>query len=218
MANPFVPSEQIKSEIESLIRQSLQDNDVATQEQLFHMIADKTNELRQRHGLPRVIDPEAQQVTLKSPTDQLHAAGVSNELVMGTAVFNRANAPNPTNDDQLCMFDQCFVDTKNAEEFRGRVMRNVLKHMKRANVRIYPPLLLRATRDEVVGVSVDAQGHVHRSASMEDRNMLLVMFKEGAIIPVVDKDQHARFRSVIQVIYALQGTTDAQSLETTLTQ
>lgn len=205
------PPDVIKRELEALLSKALESGDDQHMDELFHVIVDTSNNLRQRYGLPVKIDRTDALSVLKTPTEQLHAAGIGHETVMGHAVFARANAED-AEPHQLCLFDQCFTQPDQAQSCRESVLELVNAHSTLTSVTIYPPLLLRASKDELLLLHIDATGKV-RSGHKQNANVILVMFSTGPIVPVVNHADQARTKAFIQNIYGLTGTTNAIDLE-----
>jgi hypothetical protein len=208
-----LPSGQIKRDLESLLRQSLKSENPHEVDELFHLIVDKSNELRRNYNLPEIVNHSHNHMSImKTPTEQLQAAGVADETVMGRVVFGRASVDSSyVKKDQLCLFDQCFNDKSHADIFRRNILKNIDENMSDSDVRsisIYPPLLLRSVSDDIFGIHVDAQGNACRpQVSSKPMNMLIVMYQEGPIVPVLDKNNHNRFQRLVYELYALRGST-----------
>jgi hypothetical protein len=212
-----LPPSVIKGELESLLSQAMQTSDGVAMEDLFHIIVDKSNNLRQRYGIPVRASEKHYLSVLKTPTEQLHAAGVGNETVMGHAVYARASAdPRDSKDNQLCLFDQCFLSDDKSNAYRDGVLVIINEHTDMKDVKIYPPLILRAAEDTYLRFHVDMNSKVRRPTEALKTNLVFVLFVDGPIIPVLNKEDHNIFQSMIHVIYSLAGTTDANSLERTL--
>ena len=207
------PPDHIKVEIEHLLERAMATDDLAEMENLFHVIVDQSNTLRKIYGLPTQMSDVKALAVLKTPTEQLHAAGIGNESVMGPAVYKRAGKVDPKD---LCLFDQCFVNAERAAEFRTRIAQVASKALKLPHAMIYPPLLLRASKTSILLFHVNDEGVVQRPvAPLRKANLAVLLFAEGPIVPVMDAD-HTRFQTLIQNIYALQGVTDERTLESTL--
>ena len=201
--------EQAKQELESLMTKALEVEDEKEMENMFHLIVDKSNNLRQRYGIPTQAVRQEPLLVLKTPTEQMQAAGVCDDTVMGHAVFARACAAQT---DNICLFDQCFTRKDLADRFTKLALKQAKQHMNRHPVRLFPPLLLRSRKDELLAMHLDENGTVNIKPKEADRNVLFVLFEEGPIIPIIRDDHQERFKRMIQVLYGLQGAIDANNL------
>lgn len=201
--------DQAKQELESLMTEALAVEDEKEMENMFHLIVDKSNNLRQRYGIPTQAVHQEPLLVLKTPTEQMQAAGVCDDTVMGHAVFARACAAEK---DSICLFDQCFTRKDLATRFTELALKQAKQHMHRHPVRLFPPLLLRARKDELLAIHLEDNGTVNIAPREADRNILFVLFEEGPIIPIIRDDHQERSKRMIQVLYGLQGAIDANTL------
>ena len=205
--------ETLKSELRSLLRRTLECENTADMEQLFQSIVDTGNNLRQRYGLGAKVETLHSVSDMKTPTEQMQAAGIGSESVMGHAVFLRARGP----PQDPCLFDQCFTTPEAATQVRNFAFQQADRLLPHAGpMLVYPPLLLRAQKDECVLLNVDTTGRVQRAAGGATANGLLVLCANGPIVPVIARKDHTNYRSLVQSIYGLMGNSNAAVLEKTL--
>lgn len=211
-----VPNETVKGELEHLLVNALASTDYEHTDQLYHLIVDKTNQLRLQYGLPaRAVERDLEPV-LKTTKEQLHVHGVASELVLGQAVFALATADHSASKPgDLCMFDQCFTSAELSDKYRVLVSTIINQHMKHVpNVMMYPPLLLRSDVENVFVMHVDPHtSKVGYADATHKANFIIAMFPHGPIIPAVDQTIHSGFVALMTHLYGAQGHTDAKGLE-----
>lgn len=208
----FSHPDHLKKELESLLNSVVESNDEQEMDKLYHMITDKSNQLRKKYGIPTTLESTSYQSVLKTPTEQLHAAGIANESILGHVVFSRASAESTdTKGDRICLFDQCFVDESKSDMYRKDVLIHAKKQMpKITEVSIYPPLLARSNKEDVLTLRIDRNGNVSKS---RDGNMVFIFSKDGPIIPVMSKIHQGLFKRIVEIMYRLQGYIDSNLLE-----
>lgn len=202
------------TELEHLLTQALEADDVKQMDELYHMVVDKSNALRSRYGIPSQAIEQDPVLVLKTPTQQMQAAGVCKDMVMGKAVYGFATADAAKVNRNL--FRECFNKEEHAQRYKIMACNETKKYMPDKVVKILPPVLLRSRSNAVVAFHASESGKVSVGPKPAERNILLVMFDDGPIIPVIQKDALGRAEQFIKMIYTLQGVTDAKRLGTVM--
>lgn len=211
--NPPAP-DQLKSEIQTMLERALESDDVTEVDSLLQTIQTHTNALRKSYGLPSKLDDVRPISVLKTPSEQLVLVGVGTETVMGHAVFRRAIAKRDPKEPSL--FEQFFADVEKADTYRTAALKLLERSAKLTHAMVYPPLLLRATKNSQILLHVNAKGEASRPSATRPANLLMAMFEDGPIVPVLEREGHPRFERFVQTMYSLQGISDRATLEVNL--
>jgi hypothetical protein len=202
MAAAAVSADQGKRELEALLTKALEVENVEDMEEIFHTIVDRSNQLRRQYGLPVRMDEKDTTSILKTNLEQLKLVGAESEIVYGSAIMNKASKrTNKTT--QPSLFELAFVKKEKATQFQSIIMNNVDHAMSVEKVTIFPPLLLRSTKQGRLALFVDEKNQI--SDEQSKPNLLFVFSDEGPIVPVVDKKFQARMKHILERVYPLTG-------------
>jgi hypothetical protein len=179
---------------------------------LYEQLLSENNEYRQAHGVAERRDDIRN--IMVTPSEQLQYAQCK-ETMFGYAVCKHWEHPVGES-----WFDQCFVDHKDAQKLCEDLVTRAKKYLKGADFIIFPPLLTRAYRKQILHFNISPLGC--EKSYEGGGNAFVYLAANGPVVLVtaaaLDAQTQNQLKEVIRTLYAQHGITERTLLETLLIQ
>lgn len=111
-------------------------------------------------------------------------------------------------------FFKSFMTGDIAQEYEKYIMDDLLR-MNKTIIIILPPLLCRASKDQVIHLRNKGDGKLEQTMNSALSSVSVYLFRDGPVIPVVVRRDFVRhFRVYIENLYSINGVCDIHAIAT----
>jgi len=213
---PFEKLLKTKQALDETLLQAFKINGKSKLKQTFHELSLLQNDLRRCYNLP-LTRSNSELTVLKSTQEYMLSCDVGHRTMMGRAVVNNLETPIATSENSVrskawneSMFAKAFTSPVYAKSFEERALYvSDQKLATKKNVIVLPPLLMRSDQNGSLRFRLVGK-QLMRTDDPYQSQILLVMFEEGAIIPVIRKSMTKRIVPRLHHWYSKEGHTNAE--------